>query len=193
MAKRIKLDQCFGVLIDVQEFFLSSLPPAGREHIDRHSSHFLWLLEHLNVPTLATLERPVSEKGGLPAGFKAGKVLEKNYFDLTKDKDIASYLKSLGRKQAIVAGAETDVCVLHSCLGLLDAGYEVFVLEDLLFSSSKKVSGAMERMRAEGVVFLTFKTLFHELLQAVDGSEPRLELIAPFGEFPEKLAGFEFS
>ena len=193
MAKRIKLDQCFGVLIDVQEFFMSSLPPAGREHIDRHCSHFLWLLDHMKVPTLATLERPVSEKGGLPTGFKAAKVLEKNYFDLTKDKEISAYVKGLGRKQAIVAGAETEVCVLHSCLGLLDAGYEVFVLEDLLFSSSKKVSGAMERMRAEGVVFLTFKTLFHELLQAVDGSEPRLQVIAPFGEFPEKLAGFEFS
>jgi hypothetical protein len=195
MAKRIQLDQCFGLLIDVQEFFLLTLPAGGRGHIERHCEAFLQLLKYLQVPTLCTIEKPVDEKGALSEALTAHvqHVLEKNYFDLTKEKEIATYLRGLGRKQAIVAGGETDVCVLQSCLGLLEMGFEVFVLEDLLFSSSKKTSGAIERLRAEGVVFLTFKSLFHELMLAVEGSEPRGEIMKPFGYLPDALAGFEFS
>ena len=57
----------------------------------------------------------------------------------------------------IVAGCETDVCVLQSCLGLLDLGYEVFAVEELLFSSAGDVAAAKARLRAEGVVFLTLQ------------------------------------
>ena len=35
------------------------------------------------------------------------------------------------------AGAEIDVYVMQSVLGLLDMGYEVFLLEDCIFTSTK--------------------------------------------------------
>jgi len=57
---------------------------------------------------------------------------------LTKEKKIADYIARLKNKQVIVAGCETDVCVLQSCLGLLALGYDVFVVEELVFSSSRK-------------------------------------------------------
>ena len=67
-----------------------------------------------------------------------------------------------------MAGCETDVCVLQSCLGLLNLGYEVYVVDELLFSSSDDVHSAIARMKAEGVVFLTYKTLFYELVECVE-------------------------
>ena len=67
---------------------------------------------------------------------------EKDFFDLTKETKIKAHLTRLKRKQMIVAGCETDVCVLQSCLGLLDLGYEVFAVEELLFSSAQRVSAA---------------------------------------------------
>ena len=68
----------------------------------------------------------------------------------------------------IVAGCETDVCVLQSCLGLLNLGYEVYVVDELVFSSSDDVHSAIARMKAEGVVLLTYKTLFYELVECVE-------------------------
>ena len=93
-----------------------------------------------------------------------------------------SHLTGLKKRQIIVAGCETDVCVLQSCLGLLSLGYDVFVVEELIFSSAQNVAAAIERMKAAGVVFLSYKTLYYELLESVDGPD-----LATSQEFPDDL------
>jgi nicotinamidase-related amidase len=77
-----------------------------------------------------------------------------------------------------VAGCETDVCVLQSCLGLLDLGYEVYVVEELLFSSSHDVHSAIARMKGEGIVFMTYKTLYYELAERVEPAQEQTSLPA---------------
>ena len=115
------------------------------------------------------------------------KLFEKDFFDVTKEKDIERYIGRLKRKQVIVAGCETDVCILQSCLGLLDLGYEVYLVEDLLFSSSRRIDAAIARMQAEGVVFLTYKILYYELLEAVEGARLRDRVLDPLRPFPDDL------
>jgi hypothetical protein len=61
------------------------------------------------------------------------------------------------------------------------------VVEDLIFSSARNVEAAIARMRAEGAVFLTYKTLYYELIQAVEGGRHADATIAAFGPFPEDL------
>ena len=63
----------------------------------------------------------------------------------------------------VVAGAETDVCVMQSCFGLLEMGFEVFLLEDCVFSNEANVGPALRRMQQAGVVPTTFKTYFYEM------------------------------
>ena len=115
------------------------------------------------------------------------KTFEKDFFDLCKEKKIKGHLAGLKRQQAIVAGCETDVCVLQSCLGLLNLGYEVYVMEELIFSSSRNVEAAIARMKAEGGVFTTYKTLFYELIEAVDGNPHSDKMLETFGPFPDDL------
>src|SRR5215510_13615113 len=165
MAKRIVVDQCWGLIIDVQEFFLAQTDKRLRSKIETNIKNFARLLGYFKVPMVATLERPVDQKGALPreiAKHVSGdaKIFEKDFFDLTKEKKIADYIARLKNKQIIVAGCETDVCVLQSCLGLLALGYDVFVVEELIFSSSRDVDAAITRMKAEGVTFMTYKSLF---------------------------------
>ena len=100
-------------------------------------------------------------------------LFEKNFFDLTKDKKIRAHLEQLNRKQVVLAGCETDVCVLQSCLGLLSLGYEVYLVEELLFSSSRNVESAIARMQVAGAVFLTYKSLYYELLESVGAADMR--------------------
>ena len=85
-----------------------------------------------------------------------------------------------------MAGCETDVCVLQSCLGLLGLGYEVFVLEDLIFSSSRNADAAITRMRSEGVVCSTYKSLYYELIEAVESRHTE-KLQKAFGPLPDDL------
>ncbi|MGA8157681.1 MAG: isochorismatase family protein [Rhodoplanes sp.] len=192
MAKRIIPDQCFGALIDVQEFFLSGVDKSLRPKLKTNAKHFVRLLGYFRIPLVVTLERPVVHKGRLPKEIKKqlgdhAQVFEKDYFDLAKDGEIRAQIGRLKKKQAIIAGCETDVCVLQSCLGLLDLGYEVFLVEELLFSSSRNVDAAIARMQAAGAVILSYKSLYYELVEAVEGGPHWEERRQALGPFPEDL------
>jgi nicotinamidase-related amidase len=196
MAKRIVINQCCSVVIDVQDFFLSQLEARLRSNIEANTANLIRLCGHFKIPVVVTLERPLDLKGelpepvgecfgGLPDGL--GTRFEKDFFDLTKEPKIKSHLGKLKKKQIIVAGCETDVCVLQSCLGLLDLGHEVYAIEELLFSSARDVDAAKARMRGEGVVLLSYKTLYFELLEAVGASRHTDKLIKTFGPFPDDI------
>jgi isochorismate hydrolase len=192
MTKRIIAENCAGAIIDVQDFFLAQLDgPDARLNMETNLVNFARLLEYFRIPIVATIERPVEFKGALPDPLKArlgdAKLFEKDFFDLTKEKEIRDHLARLNKKQIVVAGCETDVCVLQSCLGLIDLGYEVFVVEDLVFSSAHDTAAALARMQAEGAVLLSYKTLYYELIQAVGGSGHADAMVAAFGPFPDDL------
>ena len=192
MVQRIDPADCLGAIIDVQEFFISQADEHLRPQIKSNTQSFARLLGYFRVPIVVTLERPVERKGGLPKEIGAelndlAATFEKDFFDLTKERAIKRHLGSLKKKQAIVAGCETDVCVLQSCLGLLGLGYEVYVVEDLLFSSSQRVDSAVARMKSEGAIFLTYKTLYYELIEAVNGGRHAEKVLAEFGPFPDDL------
>jgi len=191
MTKRIVAENCAGAIIDVQDFFLTQLGEETRTKIGTNLVNFARLLNYFRIPIVTTLERPVDGKGALPDALAAvlgdAKPFEKDFFDLTKETTIRDHLARLNKKQMIVAGCETDVCVLQSCLGLIDLGYDVFVVEDVVFSSARNVEAAVARMRAEGAVFLSYKTLYYELIETVGGGHHADALTAAFGPLPDDL------
>jgi len=192
LSKRIVRDECCGVIIDVQEFFLAQADKRLRARIKTNTRSFARLLGYFRVPIVVTLERSVAQKGALPREISrqlsdGTETFEKDCFDLTRERKIRDHLARLGKKQVVAAGCETDVCVLQSCLGLLDLGYEVYVVEDLLFSSSANVEAAIARMKAAGATFLTYKSLYYELVEAVEGGRHAEKILATFGPFPDDL------
>ena len=67
--------------------------------------------------------------------------------------------------------------MLQSVLGLIEAGKQVFLLEDALFSSEANTGPAIRRMESAGAIPSTVKTLNYELRRSV--AEPRAELVFP--------------
>ena len=190
-VKRIVADRCCGVIIDLQGFFLSQVDKRLGAKIKTNTGNLVRLLNYFQIPIVVTLERPVDFKGFLPKEIgkhldDRAQTFEKNFFDLCRDTKIKAHLARLKKRQAIVAGCETDVCVLQSCLGLLELGYEVFVIEELIFSSSQNVGAAIARMKAEGVVFSTYKSLYYELIEAVDGGRHSEKLLESFRPLPRR-------
>lgn len=197
MITRLDPANCLGAIIDVQEYFLNSQTSNQRDRIIHATTQFVALLGYMQIPELFTVEKPLTIKGSVPGQIMrmaetsgSYTMMEKDFFDLTKEKEIVAHIQSLEKRQILVAGCETDVCVLQSVLGLLSLGYEVFVLEDLLFSADANTGSALQRMRDSGAVVLTLKTLFHELLAAVRGSEHRMKLEETLGHLPEILKQF---
>ena len=155
------------LIIDVQERF--------REHIfefDKLTSAIGTLAEAaalLKVPVVVTeqyrrgLGETVSEIAGkLPAGTA---VFEKMCFSTCGAPDFNKHLEDLKRKQVLVCGIETHVCVNQSVHDLLKNGYEVHLAEDALGSRSpdnKKIG--LAKMHLAGALPSSVETSLFEML-----------------------------
>jgi nicotinamidase-related amidase len=160
------------VLIDAQPFFWDSMHGA-KEPILMRVERLLMLADWLELPLIATFEHPVETKGWLPDRLEKvfpshGKRFVKRTYDCCSDPAVREAISEMRLPQVVVAGAETDVCVLQSTLGLIGMGLHVFLLEDCIFTSEHHARPALERMYHAGVVPCTLKTLFYELTRTVD-------------------------
>jgi nicotinamidase-related amidase len=89
--------------------------------------------------------------------------LEKTTFGILGDDGIKAAIDGLGKRQLVVCGLETHVCVSQSCHQLRDSGYEVFLLEDAVasrFESDKTT--ALNRLRTAGIVLTSVEAMLFE-------------------------------
>ncbi len=191
-AKRIVASRCCAAIVDIQEFFIRQADRRIRPKIKADTRNFARLLRYFRIPVIVTIERPIAQKGGVPMEIRShlgirASIFEKDFFDLTRETRIRKHLAGLRKKQIVVAGCETDVCILQSCLGLINLGYDVFVVDDLIFSSSRDVGSATARMKAEGAVFLSYKSLYYELIEAVGGGAHDRKMVKTFGNMPDDI------
>lgn len=170
------------VVIDVQPYFLEGWMAGGSEPLLARLEFLFALATVYDLPFLATFEQPVATKGWLPERLEPffpahGQRHTKQTFNCCGEASIVEAIAGMGRQQIAVAGGETDVCVLQSVLGLIEAGKQVFLLEDALFSSEPHVGPALRRMESAGAIPSTVKTLNYELRRSV--AEPRAERVFP--------------
>jgi nicotinamidase-related amidase len=164
------------LLIDAQPRFWEYAFPdgdAGKEPVMMRLEHLLMLAGWLDLPVVATFEDPVAENGELPERLEAvfpasGQRFTKRSYNLTREWTISQALRRLPVRQFAVAGAETDVCVMQSVLGLLCMGYQVFLLEDCLFSTEPNPGPALRRMEQAGAIPTTLKSLAYELVVSTE-------------------------
>jgi nicotinamidase-related amidase len=178
------------LLIDVQPHFMDAAGEAAGWLLPRFVG-LLDMADCLRLPLVATFERP-QKNGWLPEELERawpahGQRFEKQTYDCCGEPQIAAALAALGRRQFLVAGAETDVCVLQSVLSLLERGYEVFLLEDCLFSSEPHAAPALARMRAAGAVPCALKTAYYELMRSVAVLDDPAAAVAGWKALLERL------
>ncbi len=80
------------------------------------------------------------------------------------NEDFVKAVKKTGRKQLIIAGIVTDVCVAFPTLAALKEGYQVFVVADASGTFSKQVAdAALIRMAHAGAVITNWFAVACEL------------------------------
>lgn len=186
----VEADSVGLILIDAQPAFWSSMF-GPREPVMARIEHALLLAGSFNIPVIATFEHPVDSKGWLPERLEHvfptnGQRLVKHTFNCCEEKPIRTALQDLQLSQLVVAGAETDVCVLRSVIGLIDMGFQVFVMEDGLFTSEPDPHTALQRMYQLGAVPITYKSLYYELKRSVDVEPLHRAWNAHFAEGEER-------
>lgn len=153
------------VAVDLQEKLLAEI--KVRDAIVAQTVLLLRVARELDVPVLATEQYP---KGLGPTvapvlDALSEAPLEKMFFGCLGAAEFAESLHRLGRRQLILTGAETHVCVLQTALSAQAQGFEPFVVGDAVGSRIKdQHRRGLERMAASGVSIVTAEMVIFELL-----------------------------
>lgn len=172
LMPRISLDPPRSALlvVDVQPL-LMPLIHDGDRLIDRIA--FLTKIARLlEIPVFATEQNP-SRMGTThetlaplvsdPAPFS------KMCFGACGSAPFMSALSQSGRRQIVITGVETHICVSQTAQGLLEAGYEVVVCPDGVSARSlERHKLGMERIRDAGCVPAHTEAVAYEWLETAE-------------------------
>jgi nicotinamidase-related amidase len=167
----LEADDSVLIAVDIQPAFLDKLPPEESQLLLSRAAWLIAVARWRGIPIIATAEelerQPLAPQiaAALPPGTR---IHDKAVFGLADQPDILRAVEQTGRKTAVLIGLETDVCVAHSALGLLDRGCRVAAVADATGSPGSGHALGLGRMQAAGVILVSAKSLFYEWLRTVD-------------------------
>lgn len=157
------------VVVDIQRRLAAAMADDDRARVIRNAAILIQAAGLLNVPLIASEQYP---KGLGPTEEDVAwhfpedlSVVEKTCFACTGEAHFRDSLTANNRRQVVLTGMETHVCVLQTALGLRADGYGVFVVEDGVCSRQESNHrNALERMREAGVVITNTESVLFEWL-----------------------------
>ena len=162
------------MIIDVQE----RLAPAMDDprQVISNSARLVGAAKAMGVPFVITEQYPkglgqtmidVRQEAGDEAAF-----FSKLYFSCAREPEIMRAIQESGRRQIILAGAETHICLLQTAMDLKGQGYEVFVVYNAS-SSRDAVQNvmALQRMAHGGIDIVTSEMVIFEWLEKAGTDE----------------------
>jgi nicotinamidase-related amidase len=160
------------VVIDIQPSFVKKESGGGNDALLQRMCWVIKVANWLKVPLVVTAE-DIPRNGSvsdeiaelLPSDTK---IYNKMTFGLAAQSDILAAVRETKRNTAVLIGYETDVCITHSALGLIDLGYKVAVVADATGSPSEAHQIGLERIRGAGGIIVSAKSLYYEWVRTVE-------------------------
>jgi nicotinamidase-related amidase len=169
------------VIIDIQERLAAAMGTKDREGVLNNTSILLQAAALLEIPVVKTEQYPKglgpTEKDlldHLPAGSSN---CEKMSFSCCGNDEFCSSALETDRKQFILVGMETHVCVLQTAFELQQRGHQVFVVADAVCSrTGRNRRIALRRMAQAGITITSTESVLFEWLR--DASHPQFRTIS---------------
>lgn len=123
----------------------------------------------VGVPVIPTVQVP-EKLGPMPPELVEAldgiQPISKAVFSALREPEFLLALRESERKQVLLGGIEAHVCVLQTGLDLLDAGYEVWVLSDGVFSRTVENHDlALKRLHDAGATITSVEMALFELIR----------------------------
>lgn len=158
------------VLVDIQERLAAAMPAGVRARVLHSAGILTQAAATLGVPVLATEQYPTglgpiepALAKHLPANVHR---VEKTSFSCADVNSFTAALEQAGRRQVILCGMETHICILQTAFGLQRQGRMVFVVEDAVSSRAKpNQENALARLRQAGVIVSNTESILFEWLR----------------------------
>ena len=176
-VSRIEREKVVLVVVDVQEALMKKMNPGVAEKVIRNIRTLLAFAHHLAIPVLITEQYP---KGLGPTvseiKMELGCILpiEKVSFSCCGVETFNAKLSQTGRKQVILVGIETHVCILQTADDLIQAGHRVHAVADAICSQRKlDWEIGLRWMEKKGAMISTTEIIAFQLLKEAGTEEFR--------------------
>jgi nicotinamidase-related amidase len=169
---------CCLVVIDVQGKLAELM--HERENLFKNIRILIQVCRLLEIPVLwcqqvpAALGPTVPEIAELLVGLEP---VNKSSFSCCRCEEFNNKLYELNKKQILLCGIETHVCVYQTAVDLLERDYEVEVIADAVSSrtpANKEVG--LDKIAAQGAQISSIETCLFEILKTAE--HPRFRQIA---------------
>jgi nicotinamidase-related amidase len=159
------------LLIDHQIGTMSWVRSAPLDEIKKNTVVLAKAARALNMPVILTSSMEEHVQGPLmpelqvilPEAF-AARIKRAGVVDAMDDENFASAVLATGRKNLMMAGITTDVCIVYPAMTAVQQGYSVQVVVDACGSPSKIADDvALRRMEKAGVTLTSTNQAIAEL------------------------------
>lgn len=172
----LHVDDTILVVVDMQEPFLQVM--HERERLIRNVSILIKGAKVMRLPIIGTTQNRKALGSVIPEISELFSPLrppfDKLVFNCNADTAFASEVNRSGRKQIIICGLETHICVSQTALSLVASGYQVHVASDAV--SSRNTDNwriGLEKVRQGGGLITSVETALFELLHEAGTTEFR--------------------
>ncbi|OAT49069.1 isochorismate family cysteine hydrolase YcaC [Proteus hauseri] len=166
---RIDKDNAAVLLVDHQAGLLSLVRDIEPDKFNNNVLALADAAKYFNLPTILTTSFENGPNGPLMPQLKAmfpdaPYIARPGQINAWDNEDFVKAVKATGKKQLIIAGVVTEVCVAFPALSALEEGFEVFVVTDAsgTFNSIARDS-AWDRMSKAGAQLINWFGLACEL------------------------------
>jgi nicotinamidase-related amidase len=167
--KRLDKDNAAVLMVDHQAGLLSLVRDIEPDRFKNNVLALADLAKYFKLPTILTTSFENGPNGPLVPELKAlfpdaPYIARPGQINAWDNEDFVKAIKATGKKQLIIAGVVTEVCVAFPALSALAEGFEVFVVTDAsgTFNELTRQS-AWDRMSASGAQLMTWFGLACEL------------------------------
>ena len=160
LASLLRPDDSVLVLIDHQPYQLANLNSHDPQAVVNNTTALAKLAKAFQVPTILT--SVIADRGGLlfkqlTDVFPGQAVIDRTFINTWEDGTVVDAVKATGRKQLIIAGLWTEVCVAMPAIQAAGEGWDVTVVTDASGGTSLEAHEvAIQRMIAAGVNMMTW-------------------------------------
>lgn len=167
----IKLDKnnAAVLLVDHQAGLLSLVRDIEPERFTNNVLALADAAKFFGLPTILTTSFEQGPNGPLMPELKslfpdAPYIARPGQINAWDNEDFVKAVKATGKKQLIIAGVVTEVCVAFPVLDAIEAGFEVFVITDASGTFNELTrDSAWHRMTAAGAQLMTWFGMACEL------------------------------
>jgi len=166
LASLLRPEDSVLVLIDHQPYQLANLNSHDPHTVVNNATALAKAAKAFGVPTILT--SVVAARGGhifpqVTDVFPGQEVIDRTLINTWEDKRVVNAAKATGRKQLIIAGLWTEICVAMPAIQAAGEGWDVTVITDASGAVSIEAHEvAINRMAAAGVNLMTWMALAAE-------------------------------